>query len=82
MDNFVTLKSLLFFIRDHGGDIDGNDTNLMVYGACTDALAGMSYEEYDIIMENVKRLQDAIKRIGDKGALELLASVAKYIDKE
>ena len=73
--NFITAKQLAETYRDHGA-MDGNDTNALVYDACTDALDRLDDDQRAIVEREAKHLEDTCHRLGRKGALELLASVA------
>lgn len=75
--NFCKTKRFLFAIKDVSDDIDGNDANAMVYQSCVDALDELDDDDRARVEREAKHLMDCVPRLGYKGALEILASVAE-----
>ena len=62
--------------RNYADDMDGTIANAMIYDSCEDALAGMDDDQRMIVEREAQHLIDCVPKLGWKGALELLASVA------
>ena len=73
------LKRLVFSLKDYSDRINGAEANQMVQGACFDAFEGLEDDERRVILSAVQDLKDEYPKLGDKGALELIAAMGDFI---
>ena len=74
------LKHHLFIEAGRRDDFDMNDANLMVSNTTEAAYQSLSDEDRMNINQMRNTLVAKIPRLGDVGALELLAALAEYVE--
>ena len=77
---YQTMKRLLFAMTDIDPEFTKHEANLMIYDSVQSAYDNLPREERAIIREQQGRLMANYPRLGDKGSLELIASVAPFME--
>ena len=77
---YQTMKRLLFWNAENVDGFTRHEANLMIYDSVQTVYDNLPRAERAIIREQQGRLMANYPRLGDKGSLELLASVAPFME--
>ena len=78
--DYQMMKRMLFAAKDYTDRIDGAEVNGMIQDACGDALTELEDDERTHVLDAAETVKANCNRLGDKGALELLAALGDYLN--
>lgn len=73
-------KKRIFKMTENNDEFDGNQANVMILEASGRALDSLDDDDYHEIKEAQAYLVDEVKKLGEKTALELIASVGNWLN--
>jgi hypothetical protein len=79
---FQELRALMLALGDFTSRINRAEASRMIQDACLDAFAKLGDEERVLVLGVCESIQVHVDRLGDKGALELLAAIGDVMDVE